>query len=71
VETILPRPEGTEEWIVVGLEKTEVLDFQPSSIFKHVTIRERLVNPADEDAGVTDRDFSSYGYQFVEVRVSS
>ena len=52
VEIIVPRPNGTEGWKVIGLDKSSVLDYQPASIFATVYVTERLVNPADEDAGV-------------------
>ena len=52
VENIIPRPEGTENWIVIGYEKTTTLDYQPASVFANITIREKLVNPENEDDGV-------------------
>lgn len=52
VENIIPRPEGTENWKVIGLEITSRLDYQPASIFRHDDIREKLVNPENEDDGV-------------------
>lgn len=52
VENVIPRPAGTENWTVIGIEKTTRLDYQPASVFAYVDVRERLVNPGNEDAGV-------------------
>lgn len=52
VENIIPRPAGTENWKVIGLEISSRLDYQPASIFRHDEIREKLVNPENEDDGV-------------------
>lgn len=52
IEIILPRPAGTEGWKVIGTDITEELEYQPAKIFAKKYVRERLVNPCNEDDGV-------------------
>ncbi len=52
VEILIAPPAGTEGWKSIGQDITEELEYQPAKIFAKRYIRDRLVNPKDENVGV-------------------